>query len=663
MMTSSLQQIVGRIVPIHRGTYIAEDKYQPLDEVFYNGSSYRVKFGVDPPIGTAPNNSDFWVRVANQGPKIDGASITGDNNGALDLTFHSEDGSTFTVTTPDLTGDTGVSVEDVTITDNLDYTYTFTFEFSDATEHAVTTGNIRGPIGSTPTLSEGTATTLNPGDPFAFSLTNNGGGNYSLNLSVPKGNTGDGDVSHPVAAVQEDEILAAGNTEGSLLKGTGKKISDFNAVAFSGLYTDITGTPSLGAVATSNDYTDLDNKPTLGTVADKNTGTGSGNIPILDGSGKLSTSVLPDLVITDTFTAADQTAMLALTAQKGDVCIRTDVSKTFILASEPASTLANWKELPTPASGVTSVAGLTDANITASDLRTALNVADGADVTATALAGASGAIHGATAKTTLVANDEFLVADSAASWVTKRSTMGNVASYLYGATGTWTAKQTMTGGASFSGATTGIDFGSTYASSYSDLAKQIALYSTTYGFAVLNGSLNYNVPSAATHTFYSGTTKTLDVSSSVFQYKGTNVVTGDLASATEVLYSTNDKIVTSKGITDARASVTTATTNLAASWNIGQYNTVILTLSGNGAINNPSTTYAGYGLVTTIIVRTTAAGPYTVSFGTNFILAAGLSISVTNTQAWILNIYRLPSSGVTNTGYWYVTGSMVGGQI
>ena len=51
--------------------------------------------------------------------------------------------------------------------------------------------------------------------------------------------------------------------------------------------------------------------------------------------------------------------MLALDAQKGDVCIRTDESKTYILADAPASTLANWKEIVSPADAVTSVNGKT----------------------------------------------------------------------------------------------------------------------------------------------------------------------------------------------------------------------------------------------------------------------------------------------------------------
>jgi microcystin-dependent protein len=68
-------------------------------------------------------------------------------------------------------------------------------------------------------------------------------------------------------------------------------------------------------------------------------------------------SILPAIAINDTFVIASQAAMLSLIAQKGDLAIRTDVTKSFVLAASPATTLANWKELLTPADGVTSVNG------------------------------------------------------------------------------------------------------------------------------------------------------------------------------------------------------------------------------------------------------------------------------------------------------------------
>lgn len=111
--------------------------------------------------------------------------------------------------------------------------------------------------------------------------------------------------------------------------------------------------------------TQIDTKITalgLGTAATKNTGTGNGNIPILDSSGKLADSVLPKIAITNTFVVASQTAMLALsTAQEGDVAVRTDLNKTFILKTTGYATLANWQELLTPTDSVSSVNGSTGA--------------------------------------------------------------------------------------------------------------------------------------------------------------------------------------------------------------------------------------------------------------------------------------------------------------
>lgn len=77
----------------------------------------------------------------------------------------------------------------------------------------------------------------------------------------------------------------------------------------------------------------------------------------LDSGAKLDGAFLPDLAITDTFVVASEAAMLALTAERGDVAVRTDLNQSFILTAEPASALANWQELLTPTSPVTSVFG------------------------------------------------------------------------------------------------------------------------------------------------------------------------------------------------------------------------------------------------------------------------------------------------------------------
>ena len=113
-------------------------------------------------------------------------------------------------------------------------------------------------------------------------------------------------------------------------------------------------------------------------------GTGASNIPQLDSSGKLPDSTIPKIAISDTFVVATQAAMLALTAEVGDIAIRTDLSQSFILQTTPASTLANWKVLATPTDTVTSVNTQTGAVVLGGGdikVETATNVTDAANIT------------------------------------------------------------------------------------------------------------------------------------------------------------------------------------------------------------------------------------------------------------------------------------------
>ncbi len=148
-----------------------------------------------------------------------------------------------------------------------------------------------------------------------------------------------------------------------------------NSGVAAGTYTKLT-VDSKGRVTSATQITTAD-IPALtlakitdaGTAASKNTGTAAGNIPVLGTDGKLDTGILPALAINDTFVVANQAAMLALTAEIGDIAVRTDLSKCYILKASPASTLVNWQELLTPTSPVQSVAGKTGAVIlTAADV-------------------------------------------------------------------------------------------------------------------------------------------------------------------------------------------------------------------------------------------------------------------------------------------------------
>lgn len=116
----------------------------------------------------------------------------------------------------------------------------------------------------------------------------------------------------------------------------------------------------------------------------------------LDSGGKIDEAYLPSVALTDTFEVANQTAMLALTAERGDVAVRSDLNKSFILKQTPATTLANWIELRTPTDVVLAVAGLTG-SITKEALKGALDivVADIDDASANGRSLISAANYGA----------------------------------------------------------------------------------------------------------------------------------------------------------------------------------------------------------------------------------------------------------------------------
>ena len=103
----------------------------------------------------------------------------------------------------------------------------------------------------------------------------------------------------------------------------------------------------------------------LGTAAIVNTGTSSGNVPVLDGSGKLSTSVLPNLAISEyqgDFT--DLTAALAdagvQASQRGDwFTVQTSGGATYIVTTDSPTTGSHVTLLSTPTGAVSSVNGST----------------------------------------------------------------------------------------------------------------------------------------------------------------------------------------------------------------------------------------------------------------------------------------------------------------
>ena len=99
----------------------------------------------------------------------------------------------------------------------------------------------------------------------------------------------------------------------------------------------------------------------LGNAAVKDTGLAAGNVVVVAADGKIDSSIMPAIAITDTFEVADEVEMLALNAQKGDVAVRSDLNKTYILKQGPADVVDNWTEMKTPTDSVISVNGKTGA--------------------------------------------------------------------------------------------------------------------------------------------------------------------------------------------------------------------------------------------------------------------------------------------------------------
>ena len=80
------------------------------------------------------------------------------------------------------------------------------------------------------------------------------------------------------------------------------------------------------------------------------------------------------MALTTVQTAADQTAHLALTAQEGDIVVRSDENKTYCHNGGSAGTMADYTLLATPTDAVLSVNGVTGA-VTAANIATAVEAA------------------------------------------------------------------------------------------------------------------------------------------------------------------------------------------------------------------------------------------------------------------------------------------------
>lgn len=193
-----------------------------------------------------------------------------------------------------------------------------------------------GPTGPAPNMSIGTVTTLAAGASATATVTGTNP-NYSLNLGLPQGLKGDigaqwyagtGVPSAGTGVNGDFYLVASGTGVGDVYK----KVSGSWA-----LQGNIRGQAGSGDVESVNGVLPV-----------------GGNVTLTwnDFTGTIPTSALPSLATVETYTVATEAAMLALSAQRGDLAIRTDLEETYILSGNDPSVLGNWTVLLTDGGNV-----------------------------------------------------------------------------------------------------------------------------------------------------------------------------------------------------------------------------------------------------------------------------------------------------------------------
>lgn len=156
-----------------------------------------------------------------------------------------------------------------------------------------------------------------------------------------------------VTSVQDGQILQFNASEGKFINVTLNK--DLIGLG------NVDNTSDVDKPISSATQTALDGKEnSLGFTPEDSANKDQNNgYAGLDGSGKINPSQLPAIAISSTFVVANQSEMLLLTAETGDIAIRNDLGKTFILQGTDPTELTDWIELATPTDAVTSVFGRT----------------------------------------------------------------------------------------------------------------------------------------------------------------------------------------------------------------------------------------------------------------------------------------------------------------
>ena len=176
-----------------------------------------------------------------------------------------------------------------------------------------------------------------------------------------------------------NDVNITSETTGDLLRWSGTEwvnYADSNYAAASHTHADSDVTSGTFADARIAESNVTQHQAALSIASSQISDKASANgVASLDGSGKVPSSQLPAIALSEVFVVSSESAQLALTAQEGDVVVRTDESKSYIHNGGTAGTMADYTELQTPADAVTSVNGYTGTvSLTTSDVSEGTNL-------------------------------------------------------------------------------------------------------------------------------------------------------------------------------------------------------------------------------------------------------------------------------------------------
>lgn len=182
---------------------------------------------------------------------------------------------------------------------------------------------------------------------------------HSKTSTVP--DSGDTSLVQPSDWNSEHALTCATNKVlGRVSSGTGtvEEIDFTDLVTLTGAQAKITATGLLkgagaGAISSATAGTDYVSPSVLGAA---------NGVATLGADSKLTSSQIPDIAVVDYLgSVASQSAMLALTGQKGDWCTRSDLGTNWIITGTNPAVIGSWTQLSYPTAPVTSVNGQTGA--------------------------------------------------------------------------------------------------------------------------------------------------------------------------------------------------------------------------------------------------------------------------------------------------------------